>query len=172
MSNRCTTERSPHPKPVPRLKVGEIVRHADRLWRVELVNECRARIVPLGRRAVAYVAHDAAGEEKTVAFEATERALSIGPYSELERVDPSMLTEEAMGKKKKQTTESRPKTEKGPKAGRVFAIRVTDEELAAIHKAAGPRNATRFIRAAAAAFASEDEAAFRTIVKEAREGRG
>ena len=59
----------------------------------------------------------------------------------------------------------------GPKPNRVFAIRVTDDELAAIHRAAGPRNATRFIRAVAAAFASEDDAAFRAVVKGARELR-
>ncbi len=56
-------------------------------------------------------------------------------------------------------------------ANRVFAIRVTDAELAAIHKAAGPRNATRFVRAVAAAFAAEDEAAFRAVVTEARQAR-
>ena len=59
-----------------------------------------------------------------------------------------------------------------PVGNRVFAIRVTDDELAAIHKAAGPRNATRFIRSVAAAFASEDDAAFRAVLKEARELRG
>ena len=64
-----------------------------------------------------------------------------------------------------------PKTSKAKatdKPNRVFAIRVTDEELAAIHKTAGPRNATRFIRAVAAAFANQDEAAFRAVLKEAR----
>ena len=40
---------------------------------------------------------------------------------------------------------------KEPRPNRVFAIRVTDEELAAIHEASGPRNATRFIRAVGAA---------------------
>jgi len=60
---------------------------------------------------------------------------------------------------------------KASEANRVFAIRVTDAELAAIHKAAGPRNATRFIRATAAAFATGDEKAFRAVVKEARSGQ-
>ena len=54
---------------------------------------------------------------------------------------------------------------------RVFAIRVTDEELAAIHKTAGPRNATRFVRAVAIAFSAEDDAAFRAVVKEAQAAR-
>ena len=54
---------------------------------------------------------------------------------------------------------------------RVFAIRITDEELAAIHEAAGPRNATRFMRAVAAAFANADESAFRAVLREARASR-
>lgn len=63
----------------------------------------------------------------------------------------------------------REKKEKVPM--RTFAIRITDAELAAIHKAAGPRKATKHIRAVAAAFAAGDEGAFRAVVKEAREVR-
>jgi len=63
------------------------------------------------------------------------------------------------------------KKETGPKPSRTFAIRITDAELAAIHKAAGPRNATRLVRAVVAAFANEDEAAFRAVVTEARQAR-
>lgn len=67
----------------------------------------------------------------------------------------------------------KPKKEKAPKeATRTFAIRISDEELAAIHKAAGPRNAARFIRQVAAAFAAEDEGAFKAVLKESRESRG
>ena len=54
---------------------------------------------------------------------------------------------------------------------RVFAIRVTDKELAAIHKAAGPRNATRFVRAVAAAFAGNDTKAFQAVLAEAKRAR-
>jgi hypothetical protein len=63
----------------------------------------------------------------------------------------------------------REKKEKVPM--RTFAIRITDAELAAIHKAAGPRNASRFMTAVAAAFAAGDDAAFKAVVKEAREQR-
>ncbi len=73
--------------------------------------------------------------------------------------------------KEKAAKQPEPEKKKGPKPNRVFAIRVTDDELAAIHKAAGPRNATRFIRQVAAAFANTDEAAFRTVLKDAREAR-
>ncbi|MBZ5639934.1 MAG: hypothetical protein LAO51_14400, partial [Acidobacteriia bacterium] len=89
------------------------------------------------------------------------------------RVDPAEV--EVMAKKK--TTEKKakpPKAERAPKdseATRVFAIRVTDEELAAIHQAAGPRNATRFMRQVAAAFAAENKDAFEAVLKEAKEAR-
>ena len=53
----------------------------------------------------------------------------------------------------------------------VFAFRLTQPERAAIHKTAGPANASRFIRRVAVAFAGEDETAFRTVLKEAREAR-
>jgi hypothetical protein len=66
---------------------------------------------------------------------------------------------------------AKPRKDTGPKPNRVFAIRVTDDELAAIHKASGPRNATRFVRAVAAAFAAGDEAAFRAVLEEARQAR-
>ena len=60
---------------------------------------------------------------------------------------------------------------KADKPNRVFAIRVTDDELAAIHEAAGPRNATRFIRATAAAFAGDDTKAFQAVLAEAKQAR-
>lgn len=74
-------------------------------------------------------------------------------------------------------TEKAAKTPKPPKekkvkdATRTFAIRVSDAELAAIHKAAGPRNATKFIRQVAAAFAAGDQAAFKAVVEEAKAAR-
>ena len=52
-----------------------------------------------------------------------------------------------------------------------FAIRIPVAERDALHKAAGPGKATRFVRAIVAAFANEDEAAFRTALKEARQTR-
>ena len=67
---------------------------------------------------------------------------------------------------------AKPKKEKAPKEELVvFAIRLTQAERDAIHAAAGPRGATRYVRAVAGAFAAGDEAAFRSLVKEARESR-
>ncbi len=54
----------------------------------------------------------------------------------------------------------------------VFAIRLTQAERDKIHATAGPRNATHFVRTVAAAFANEDEAAFKATLKEARKLRG
>ena len=86
-----------------------------------------------------------------------------------------------MSEKKKTAKKAAAKTDsKAPKAPRekkpkeelvVFAIRLTPAERDAIHKASGPRNATQFVRRIAVAFAAEDEAAFRTVIKEARDLR-
>ena len=100
----------------------------------------------------------------------TEADMSEETTTETKPVKKSKASRKA--KARKPNKPSKPTREKKPKdATRVFAMRVTDAELAAIHKAAGPRNATRFIRQVAAAFANEDESAFRAVVKEAREAR-
>ena len=82
-------------------------------------------------------------------------------------------------RKKTTTTKKAPTKKPTPKKAstgddrpsRVFAIRVTDKELAAIHRAAGPRNATRFVRAVAAAFAGNDTKAFQAVLAEAKRAR-
>lgn len=73
--------------------------------------------------------------------------------------------------KTKTPAAAKPEVAKEKPGNRTFAIRITDDELEKIHKASGPRNAARFIRQVAAAFAAEDEGAFRTIVKESRAAR-
>ena len=78
----------------------------------------------------------------------------------------------AKSKKASATTEPKAKKEKPPRESRegwgVFALRMPVEEREALHKAAGPGGASRLARAVLAAFASEDEAAFRAAVAEAR----
>jgi len=73
------------------------------------------------------------------------------------------------------TSTSKSKKASRPKAAKeelcVFAFRLTPAERDAIHRTAGPRNATQFVRRVAVAFATEDETAFRTVLKEAREAR-
>ena len=65
-----------------------------------------------------------------------------------------------------------PKLAKPPKETLcVFAFRLAPAERDAIHKTAGPRNATQFVRRVAVAFAKEDESAFRAVLKEARDAR-
>lgn len=53
----------------------------------------------------------------------------------------------------------------------VFAFRLSQAERDAIHKAAGPARASRFVRTIAVAAAAEDEAAIRSVIKDAREAR-
>ena len=53
----------------------------------------------------------------------------------------------------------------------VFAHRMSLEEREAFHTAAGPAKASKVARALAVAFTNGDEAAFRALVKEAREAR-
>ena len=72
----------------------------------------------------------------------------------------------------KQAKPKKEKAPKGPKPDRVFAFRCTTPELEAIHRTAGPRNASQFIRSVAAAFAAEDHAAFKAVIEEARKLRG
>jgi hypothetical protein len=50
----------------------------------------------------------------------------------------------------------------------VFAFRLTAEERDAIHKAAGPAKASKFVRTIAVAAARNDEAAVRAIMKGAQ----
>ena len=84
-----------------------------------------------------------------------------------------------MAKKKKTSTKKSAKKEapkktaaKAPKEELcVFAFRLTEAERHAIHKTAGPARASRFVRRVSVAFAKEDEAAFRAVLKEAREAR-
>lgn len=80
-------------------------------------------------------------------------------------------TTKKVGPKKTAAKATSKKTSASQPPRRVFAIRVTDKELTSIHKAAGPRNASRFVRAVAAAFANADESAFRKVLKEAQEVR-
>jgi len=47
----------------------------------------------------------------------------------------------------------------------VFAFRLTAEERDAIHKAAGPAKASKFVRSLAVAAARNDEAAVKAILK-------
>lgn len=73
---------------------------------------------------------------------------------------------------KSKKADAKVKPEKAPKEPLVvFAIRLTEAERKAIHDAAGPRNATQFVRAVALAAAREDQAAFNAAINEAKKLR-
>jgi len=68
--------------------------------------------------------------------------------------------------KKKATAKAAKPKEKTPREELcVFAFRLTAEERDAIHKAAGPAKASRFVRTLAVAAARNDEAAVKAILK-------
>ena len=78
----------------------------------------------------------------------------------------------AAAPKAKPAKVAKPKREKAPKEDLMtFAFRMTKAESVALHKAAGPANASRTMRALAGAFVAEDRAAFESIVEDARKLR-
>jgi hypothetical protein len=72
----------------------------------------------------------------------------------------------------KPTKAAKPKKERTPKEDLMtFAFRMTKGESVALHKAAGPANASRTMRALAGAFVAEDRARFESIIEDARKLR-
>jgi hypothetical protein len=68
--------------------------------------------------------------------------------------------------KVKTVKETKPKNEKALKDPQVvFAFRLTEAQRDAIHKAAGPGKATKFVRSAALAAASGDRPALEELLK-------
>ena len=78
----------------------------------------------------------------------------------------------AAAPKAKAAKAAKPKKERAPKEDLMtFAFRMTKAESVALHRAAGPANASRTMRALAAAFVAEDRAAFESVVEDARKLR-
>ena len=75
----------------------------------------------------------------------------------------------ATAKTRKPATTTKAQQDPKKKAPReelcVFAFRLTAEERTAIHKAAGPAKASKFVRALAVAAARNDEATVKAIMK-------
>jgi hypothetical protein len=111
-------------------------------------------------------------ETETTAAEGAAEETTVAKKTKGTKKAKLAKTAKPKAVKAKASKPKREKVESGPEPTRVFAVRVTDQELAALHRTAGPRNASRFGRAVLAAFAGEDEAAFRSVLKEAREARG
>lgn len=83
----------------------------------------------------------------------------------------SKTTKKATAKTRKPAAAAAAKTPDEPKAKApreelcVFAFRLTAEERDAIHKAAGPAKASKFVRTLAVAAARNDEATVKAILK-------
>ena len=87
-------------------------------------------------------------------------------------MEDTMATTKKKAPAKKVAPKTTEKTKAKPKEDLVvFAFRLTEAERTAIHKTAGPARASRYVRSVAAAFAKEDEAGFRNLLREAREAR-
>ena len=72
----------------------------------------------------------------------------------------------AKARKPRAAAKTPPESKKAPREELcVFAFRLTPEERADIHKAAGPAKASKFVRALAVAAARNDEATVKAIMK-------
>jgi len=121
---------------------------------------------------------------ETAVADGKERAMSITNTTEQKTTETKAATKKAAKAKAAPKAKSAPKAKvakapKEPKAkkdgpppgNRTFAVRITDQELAAIHKAAGPRGASRLARHVLAAFAAADVDAFKGVIAEAAANR-
>jgi len=152
-----------------RLRPAELVLIGDRPYRVVRVGPGSATVEPIDIRHATFETADG----RAVEFDAPAGRMTVSPYSEVQRVDPAEV--DAMAKKSKTEKKSKaPKAERAPKdpeATKVFAFRLTPAESAAIHKTAGPRNASQFARAVLLAAANEDEGAFKSALTDAKKLR-
>ena len=71
--------------------------------------------------------------------------------------------------KKTQSKAAKPKRERPPKEPQVvFAFRLSEADRILIHKAAGPAEATKFVRSAALAAANSDRKSFDILAEQAK----
>src|SRR3954471_10904473 len=86
------TETPPRPAPLTRLRLHDILMFERRMWRVSLVNDCRARLTPIAKKRKEYTPATGKDAGMTVAFESTGDCISISPNSEVDilgRWDPA-----------------------------------------------------------------------------------
>lgn len=101
----------------------------------------------------------------------TENATATNTAPSKAKMKKAAMTK-AAAPKTKVAKAAKPKKERAPKEDLMtFAFRMTRAESAVLHKAAGPANASRVMRALAGAFVAEDRAAFEAVVEDARKLR-
>src|SRR5215831_2949380 len=113
--------------------------------------------------------------EKAMTTETTETSTAAETQKRGKATKNSAMAKAAASKAKtakapKEANPAKVKHERKPKEENlmVFAFRLPKAESEAFHKAAGPANASRAMRALAAAFVTEDRAAFETVIEDAR----
>ena len=100
------------------------------------------------------------------------KAKTAKAITSMKQLDEALAAPEIVTTATKKAEAKVAKAQKPPKARKtpvedlvVFAFRLTQAERDAIHKAAGPANASKFIRALAIAAANRDEAQVGLILK-------
>jgi len=103
------------------------------------------------------------GTEKTTKKEATVKTDTSAKAKKSAKKAKAKVVKEP-----KAPREAKSQKEKAPKEPQVvFAFRLTEAQRDAIHNAAGPGKATRFVRTAALAAASGDRAGFEGLLVQA-----
>jgi hypothetical protein len=70
-----------------KLRVGDIIKIGEELYRIDLVNECRARCVPLAKRVETIRPQTGPAAGKVITISKSQAPISISPTSEVERVN-------------------------------------------------------------------------------------
>jgi hypothetical protein len=104
--------------------------------------------------------------------EATETPVATKPKKEKTRKAKVAKPKAAKAKAPKAPKPRQEKAEREDRSDwKTFALRMPSSESAALHKAAGPANASKVMRALAGAFVTGDRAAFEAIVEDAKKLR-
>lgn len=113
------------------LQPGQVVRYDNALWRVDYVNECRARIVPLAKRHVTVGDHEFESEARGVNISANaEVAIVDDVETERTRLELAQAEAELASLQDEIRRQAKASTIDGPKAGAKGHIEPAAQALA------------------------------------------
>jgi outer membrane biosynthesis protein TonB len=167
MTDRCCISRCLDESAVSYLGHGVCTRHWDELTNETAPPDALRKVLGIAAEPELENTHMASKKKTTQPTEQpaaeTPQTAAAPPEKKAKPAKPPKVEKPAKPEKP-----ARPPKEEGLV---VFAFRLTEAERDAIHKAAGPARASRFVRTIAVAAANEDEAAIRAMIKEAGEAR-
>lgn len=108
------------------LQPGQTVKMANALWRVDYVNDCRARLIPLGKRHVLL--------EDGTEFDTEGRAVNVSPNSLLEVVDDLQRARDELELREAERELARLRAEEARGTSEVAAL---ERELLELRRQAG-----------------------------------